>query len=339
MPPAHGSDPYDMNQFTIQPKPQSYGGDHRSAVMGADMTVHQDFTQHSGRRAPSYSEDTGAALQPHMNQNFDNYMQQHQQQFNRQPAAASQPYNQHTSPSYISPGQYPSPGVMQRRPAAGESFPTSGDINTIEAMKKSGGLVSTGRRSEELVLQTSVAQEYTIPTYTSGSPNQVVFPNNSPANSKLLASSSDDFNRFSANYGQKPVQSTLDATPYSDTARLVGAKPDQDFNWGSSGDIASPESRENDVALQKQGINLQRLGGIEDTTAQDRVRTLEERLRKTEGERDEAKRGMERSNAMLNNRIRRLEEQLGNITGAGNEVSLYMSYFKVSVYIQYHLCM
>ena len=57
------------------------------------------------------------------------------------------------------------------------------------------------------------------------------------------------------------------------------------------------------------------------TTAEDRVRALEERLRRTERERDEAKRSMERSNIVLNNRIRRLEEQLNNITGAINEVS------------------
>jgi len=57
------------------------------------------------------------------------------------------------------------------------------------------------------------------------------------------------------------------------------------------------------------------------TTAQDRVRALEERLCRTERERDEAKRSMERSNIVLNNRIRHLEEQLNNITGTRNEVS------------------
>lgn len=156
IPPIHGSDPYHgINQFSVQSKPQSYGGD-RSAVVGADMTVHQDFMQHGGRRAPSYSEDTGAAMQPHTNQDYDNFGQQ---QFNRQ-AAAGQSYNQHRSLSFSPPDQYSSPGMMQQRPAAGENFPPSGDINTIEAMKKSSGLVSTGKRSEELVLQTSVAQEH-----------------------------------------------------------------------------------------------------------------------------------------------------------------------------------
>ena len=51
-----------------------------------------------------------------------------------------------------------------------------------------------------------------------------------------------------------------------------------------------------------------------------RVRVLQEKLLKAEQERDESKRSMEQSNAVLNNRIRRLQDQL-NVTSAGDEVS------------------
>ena len=304
--PPHSSNPYHgMGQMTAPTVPQSYGD--RSAVMGADVMGHQDFTRHGGgRSAPSYSEDTGAAMQPHMNQNFG-------QQLSRQPAAGQpygQPYGQRSSSPYSPPlDQYSSPGIMQHRPAASESFPPSGDI---EAMKKSGGLLPTGKRSGEMVLQTSGSQERFMPAM------------NASPNYKPSPLSSGD---ISAHPGQKPVQETLDAASYGmygDAARLAGAKPDQDFSGSSSGGIGIANmtmSRENDLGAQKPGINLQNLGGIEDAAAQERIRALQEKLLKAEQERDESKRNMERSNAMLNNRIRRLEEQLTNITGASNEVS------------------
>lgn len=306
MPPTHSTDPFlGINQYTAPTMPQSYGGD-RSAVTGADMMGLQDFSRHGGRSAPSYPEDTGAAMQPHMNQNFG-------QQFGRQPAAG-QSYGQRSSPPYNPPDQFSSPGIMmQHRLAAGESFPPSGDINTIEAMKKSGGIVS-GQRAEEMVLQTSVAQEMMMPTYASGSPKQMVFPNAPPSNSRLSALSSDD---LSTHPSQKPIQSTLDATPYG----LQGLGGSSSIGIGGA-NFNLMGSRENDLGLQKPGINLQNLGGIEDPAAQDRVRVLEEKLRRTEHERDESKRSMERANAVLNNRIRRLEEQLTNVSsGTSNEVS------------------
>ena len=151
--------------------------------------------------------------------------------------------------------------------AASNSFQPSGDI---EAMKKSGGLLSTGKRSGEM----SGSQERFMPA-VNASPNYKPSP----------LSSGD----ISAHPGQKPVQPTLNAAPYGmygDAAHLVGA--------------------------QKPGINLENL-------AQERIRALQENLLTAEQERDESKRTMERSNAMLNNRIRRLEEQLTN--GASNEVS------------------
>ena len=311
-PPHSSSDPYHgMNQMTAPTVPQSYG--ERSAVMGADMMGRQEFTRHSGgRSAPSYSEDTGAAMQPHMNQNFG-------QQFSRQPAAG-QLYGQRSSSPYSPPSeQYSSPGITQHRPAAvSESFPD------IEVMKKSGGLLSTGKQSEEMAPQMSGSKERFIPAMASGLPNPLVLPNTSP-NYKSSPLSSGDLSAYS---GQRPVQPTLDAaTPYQmygDTARLGGAKPDQDFSGSSSGGITSANmtvSRENDLGAQKPGINLQNLGGMEDTAAQERIKALEEKLLKTEQERDESRRSMERSNAVLNNRIRRLEDQLSNITGANSEVS------------------
>ena len=287
-----------MNQLTASTKPQSYGGD-RSAVMGADMMGHQDFSRHGGRSAPSYSEDTGGAV--HMDQKL------FEQQYNNRQAAAGQLYGQHSSPPYNPRDQYSSPGMMQHRPTAGEGFPPSGDINTIQAMKKSSGLIPSGQRAEEMVLHTTVAQERMMPTYASGSPNQLVSP---PTNSRLSASSSDD---------QKPVQTTPDPTPYM--AHLVSAKSDQNF---SGGGVNLMGNRDTDLGTQKGGINLQNLGGgMEDATAQDRVRVLEEKLHKAEHERDESKRSMERTNAQLNNRIRRLEQQLNTIGsgGATNEVS------------------
>ena len=73
--------------MTAPTVPQFYG--EWSAMMGADMMGHQEFTRHSrGRSTPSYSEDTGAAMQPYMNQNFG-------QQFSRQPVAG-QLYGQHS---------------------------------------------------------------------------------------------------------------------------------------------------------------------------------------------------------------------------------------------------
>ena len=82
-----------MNQFTAPTKPQPFGGD-RSAVMGADMMGHQDFSQHGGRSAPSYSEDTGAAMQPHKDQKL------FEQQFSNRQPAAGQSYDQRRSPPY-----------------------------------------------------------------------------------------------------------------------------------------------------------------------------------------------------------------------------------------------
>ena len=71
------------------------------------------------------------------------------------------------------------------------------------------------------------------------------------------------------------------------------------------------------------GMNLQRLGSLGNTAGQDRVKLLEEKLFKTERKKEEAKRSMERSNAVLNNRIKRLEEQLTNIGGGtSREVSI-----------------
>ena len=277
-------------------------------MMGADVMGHQDFSRHGGRSAPTYSEDTGAAMQPHMDQKL------FEQQFgNRQPAAG-QSYDQRRSPPYIPQDQFSSPGMMQHRPTAGEGFPPSGDINTIEAMKRSSGLVTSGQRAEEMVLHTSVAQERVMPTYASGSPKQLVSP---PSNARLSASPSDN---------QKPVQTTSDAAPYglySDTAHL---KSDQDFSGGHIGGTNLMGSRETELGTQKGGIHLQHLGGgTDDATAQSSVRALEERLRKAEHERDESKRSMERTNAQLNNRIRRLEQQLTSInSGTSNEVSQYV---------------
>ena len=49
-------------------------------------------------------------------------------------------------------------------------------------------------------------------------------------------------------------------------------------------------NRDTDLGTQKGRINLQNLGGgIEDATAQERVRVLEEKLRKAEHEREESK--------------------------------------------------
>ena len=291
--PLHGSDPYHgMNQMTVPRVPQSYG--HWSVVMGADMMGHQDFTRHSGaRNAPGYSEDTRVAMQPHvMNQNYG-------QHFTRQPAAGQR------SPSpYSPPSDHHTPGMMQHRSAASESFPPSGDI---EIIRKYGGVSSTSKHSGEMASQTSGPQERFMPAMGTA------------ANNKSSPFSSGD---LSAHPGQKPVQETLDAAPYGmygDAARLVGAKQDQDFG-GGIGSANVMMSRENDLGAQKPGINLQNLSGIEDVGAQERVRALQEKLLKAEQERDESKRSMERSNAVLNNRIRRLEEQL-NVTSAGNEVS------------------
>lgn len=316
MPPTQGSDPYHgMNQVTAPSRSQPYPGD-RSAIMGADMMGQQDFTRYGGHSASSYHEDTGAAMQPHMNQNFG-------QQFGRQPAAG-QSYGQRSSPPYSSPDQYSPPGMMQHRTAAGESFPPSGDIHTIEAMKKSGGHISAGTRVEETLLQTSVAHERFMPTLASNSPKQLVVSDASSSTSKPSPLSSGD---LSTHPGQKPVQPTLDAAPYgiySDTARLVGAKPDQDFSSGSPGGIDRVNvmmGKQNELGSQKPGINLQNLGNIEDMVTQDKVRALEEKLQRAEHERDESKRNMERSNLVLNGRIRRLEEQLNTLTGANNEVS------------------
>ena len=296
-----------MNQFTAPTKPQPYGGD-RSAVMGADMMGHQDFSQHGGRSAPSYSEDTGAAIQPHMDQKL------FEQQFSSRQPAAGQSYEQHRSPPYNPLDQFSSPGIMQHRPTASEGLPPSGDINTIEAMKRSSGLVTSGQRAEEMVLHTSVAQERVMPTYASGSPKQLVSP---LSNSRLSASPSDD---------QKPVQTTSDAIPYglySDTTYPVSTKSDQDFSGGYVGGTNFMGSKETDLGPQKGGIHLQHLGGdIEDATAQSTIRALEEKLHKAEHERDESKRSMERTNAQLNNRIRRLEQQVTNMSSGGsNEVS------------------
>ena len=140
----------------------------------------------------------------------------------------------------------------------------------------------------------------------------------------------------------------MDATPYGvygGTARLVGAKSYQDFSSGSSGGTKLMGSRENDLGAQKPGINLQKLAGIEDAAAQDRMRALEEKLRRTEHERDEAKHSNEKSNTILTNRIRRLEQQLTNInTGTSNEVrglvSLVLRLSGRSVYnVCVHACM
>ena len=168
-------------------------------------------------------------------------------------------------------------------------------------IKKSGGMLSTSKQSWETALQTSGSQEHFMPAMGTTTNNK-----SSPF------SSGDHF----AHPGQKLVQPTSDAAPYGDATRLVG---DKHFGGG----ICSANmtmSRENDLGGQKPGINLQNLGGIEDAGAQERVRALQEKLLKAEQERDESKRNMERSNAVLNNRIRCLEEQL-NITSVGNEVS------------------
>ena len=288
--------------------------------MGADMTGHQGFMQHQGGRgAPGYSEDTGAAMQPHANQNFNDFGQH----FNVQQTTGQPYHGQGTSP----PIQYASPGPIHQHhlTAAGETFPPMGDITTIEAMKKSGGLGPTGKRYEEMAYQTSVAQEHFTPTYASGPPKQMVFT--TASNSKPSAFSSDDYStKF-----QKPVQETMDTTPYGlyggeiDRIHLVGARPDEGFSDNSSplgGGASAVTGKESDPGLQRPGINLQNLTGIEDVTAQGKIRELEEKLHKTELDRDEAKRSMERSNAMLTNRIRRLETQLGNVSGtSGSEVS------------------
>ena len=286
--------------------PPSYGD--RSAVLGADM-MGRDFTRHSGggRSAPGYSEDTGAAMQQYTNQN-------HGQQFTRMPADG-QLYGQHSSPPYSQTNQYSlSPGVMQQRVASSESFPSTNDI---EAIKRSSGMTSTGRMADEFVVRTALPQEQFVPTI-SDSPKQTVFPTASPNYKSTSPLSSSD---LSAHLGQRPIQQPSDATMYGDAARFVGAKPNQDF---SSGGISSSNvmvGRENDLAPQKPGIDLQKLGGIEDTTAQERIRALEEKLLKTEQEKEETKRNMERSNTVLNSRIRRLEDQLTKITGSSNEVS------------------
>ena len=49
---------------------------------------------------------------------------------------------------------------------------------------------------------------------------------------------------------------------------------------------------------------------VEDTTAQGKIKELEEQLQSKDLEKIEIKRTMERANAVLNNRIRRLEDQL-----------------------------
>ena len=305
LPPTHTNDPYyGMSQATVPTVPPSYGD--RSAVMDADM-MGQDFTRHNsgGRSMPGYSEDTGAAMHQYMNQNVG-------QQFTRLPGDG-QSYGQRSSPTYSQQNQYSSPpGMIQQRVAASESVPSTGDI---DATKKSGGITSINKQADEFV-RTAVPQEHFVPEI-SGSPKQTVFYTASPHYKSTSPLSSSD---LSAHLDQRPIQQSSDATMYGDAARLIGAKPDQDFSFGGSSS-SNMMSRENDLAPQKPGIDLQKLGGIEDTAAQEKIRALEEKLLKTEQEKEEMKRNMERSNTVLNNRIRRLEEQLTKVTGPSNEVS------------------
>ena len=88
------------------------------------------------------------------------------------------------------PDQYSSAGVMmQHNLPAGKSFPPSDHINTIKAKKKSSGPAPTG---EDMVLQTTIAQERSSLIYMSGWPKQVVLPNSPLSNSRISALSSDD---------------------------------------------------------------------------------------------------------------------------------------------------
>ena len=107
--PIRGSDPHHAaSQVTTPPKPQAYGGDH-SAVIGVDVTGHQGFMQHQGGHgALSYSEDTGATMRPHANQNFNNFWQH----FNIQQTTGQPYHGQGTSP----PIQYASPGPIHQLP-------------------------------------------------------------------------------------------------------------------------------------------------------------------------------------------------------------------------------
>ena len=324
--------PQGGDQFT-PPLPQQYGhGGDRTAVGGADTGgLHNNYTpQYGGRNASSFSEDTGAAG---ILQNFDN-RQQH-----RQPA--SQYQDMPTSPPVADPYNPPlaqyapqsSAGVSQRLPATSEpTIPPSGDIHTLRDARKTA---SGGRNSDEMLLQSAAVSHDYYPTKQSGgSIEQVVVPSSMSSPSSTF--SRNNFDRSSSYSGQEKTHH-LDTTPYGgygDTVtgreqRLVAAAAShQDVGQSSSdahGGVMAFMGKEHDLGVgQKPGIDLQKLQGVENTATQGKIRELEEQLQSKDQEKIEIKRTMERANAVLTNRIRRLEDQLKampNSTGSSNEVS------------------
>jgi len=354
VPPTHGDRNHGSNQLGGPPKQKQYtpshhagnqfspplpqqighGGD-RTAVAGAENVGYNNFElQYGGRNVPGFPEDTGASG---MHQNFDN-----RQQF-RQPAP-SQYQDRQTSPPvgnlYGSPSghsQYvpqSSPRVNQRLPATSEpTIPPSGDINTLMNIeKKSSDLPSSGRNSDEMVLQSAaVSQDYYPSQHSGSSVEQVVV---SSTTSPILSR-----NSFDRPYsGQETAHPTSDTTAYGGYGgMLVGrdrhvaaAASNQDVGQSSDtyggANVMALMGKERDIGVaQKPGIDLQKLQGVEDIVTQGKIKELEEQLQSKEQEKNEVKRTMERTNAVLNNRIRRLEEQLKNMlssTGSSNEVSL-----------------
>ncbi|XP_065906919.1 uncharacterized protein [Dysidea avara] len=358
VPPTHGDRNFGVNQFGAPPKQPQYtpshgdyhGGDHfsppipqqfgrpgdRTAVAGADTGGYNYKPQYGGRNASSFTEDTGASG---ILQNFDNT-----HQF-RQPAASQMPTSPPVPNLYSSPSghsQYvpqSSPGVSQRLPVTSEpTIPPSGDVHTLMNMKKSSGLPSSGRNSDEMVLQPAVVSQDYYPSQHSGSSiEQVVVPSTtSPTFSR------NNFDRSTPYSGKETAHPILDTTPYGRDRHVAAAASHQDVGQSSSdayggANVITFMGKERNIGTaQKPGIDLQKLHGVEDTATQGKIRELEEQLQSKQQEKNEVKRTMERANAVLNNRIRRLEDQLKTMpssTGGSNEAAMVEEIRKLNMKI------
>ena len=319
--PSHGG-----NQFS-PPLSQQFGhGGDRIAVAGAEtLAINNYKPQYGGHNASSFPE-TGVSG---IHQNFEQQ---------RQPAS-SQSQDWQTSPPvanlYGSPSghsQYvpqSSPGVNHRLPATSEpTIPPSGDINTLMNMQKKS--LPSGHSDEMVFQPATVSQDHYPSQHSSSSVEQVVVP----------STTSPTFSRNSFDRPQETAHPTSDTTPYGGYGGMVSgrdrhvaaAASHQDIGQSSAdayggANVMAFMEKEHDIEVtQKSGIDLQKLHGVEDTATQARIKELEVQLQNKEQERNEIKRNLERTNAQLNNRIRRLEDQLKSIpssTGGSNEVSVY----------------
>ena len=329
--PSHGSD-----QFS-PPMHQQFGhGGDRTAVAGADTGGYNNYKpQYGGRNASSFPEDTGTSG---IHQNFDN-----RHQF-RQPAASQMPTSPPVPNLYSSPSghsQYvpqSSPGVSQRLPATSEpTIPPSGDIHTLMNMKKSSGPYSSGRNSDEMVLQPAVVSQDYYPSQHSGSSiEQVVVPSTTSP-----TFSPNNFDISTSYSSKETAHPTLDAT-YGRDRHVAAAASHQDVGqsssdaYGGANVMAFMGKERNIGAAQKPGIDLQKLQGVEDIAIQAKIKELEVQLHSKEQEKSEIKRNMDRTNAQLTNRIRRLEDQLKNIpssTGGSNEVSSLVRMYRCNCFV------